>query len=556
MYPLTNGYPDSGLFFCGIEMKKPASVIFGHSWPLLRKVPVLRFLIPFTAGTLLSEVFQVAPDETGVYGSLLLQIIGWAGLLLFYRTGFRRRHHFGMLLGALFLMQGCLFAQLRTEIFHPCHLSAMQMVKFYHGTMESTVREKPHSFKALVKIDAVFTERKWQAAEGKVMCYFKKNGGPLPAYGEKLVLKMMPERIDPATSPAAALYAHRQICHRAFVQQFRRDASCSDDFSFFKTAADCRLWVTGLFLQQMHHSKEAAIAIALLVGEEVAIDDEINAAYAATGTLHVLSVSGMHVGLIFFLLSFICKPLLKWKHGQHIYYPLIMLLVWCYAFVAGGAPSIVRAAMMCMFFLIAKWIDRRNQGFGALGASLFIILLINPFNLYEPGMQLSFFAVLGIIWLQRPIFRIWLPKNIIAYKLWEMTSVSLAAQILTLPVSLFNFGQFPNYFIIANLMVIPITTACIYSLIAQVVLSPVELLCDYVTSLNLWLLRISNFIVMEMKEWPGAVSYWKIYAWEAVLLYAVILDSEAWLRTKKFMPLARILILIILMTIIRLLLII
>ncbi len=533
-------------------MAKTAHIVFGHSWPLLRKVPVLRFLVPFIAGVLLHSIRNSEPDDFAVYGSLFLQVVAWLGLMTFYKTGFKHRHHFGILLGWLFLMQGCLFAQLHTELFRPLHISRCERGEWYSGELVSTLREKPKSWRGLVQVHAVYSNGKWRSAEGRVMCYFRKKEATLPVFGDYLTMRMSPEQIDPETSPAAALYAHRQIYHRGFVQQLEIHSAQSAGFSITGMAAHCRLRITSLFMEQMHESKEAAIAIALLVGEEIAIDDEINAAYAATGTLHVLSVSGMHVGLIFFLLSFIFRPLLKWEYGKHIYYPTIMLLVWVYAFVAGAAPSIVRAAMMCSFFLTAKWIDRKNQGFGALGASLFIILLINPFNLYEPGMQLSFFAVLGIIWLQRPIFRWWVPKNIIVYKLWEMTSVSIAAQVLTLPVSLFNFGQFPNYFILANMLVIPITTACIYSLIAQVMFSPIEKLSEYITELNTWLLQISNAIVMEMKDWPGALSYWKIHFWETVLLYVVIIDAEAWLRTKKFMPFARILVLMILMTVIRL----
>lgn len=535
-------------------MRGTSSLVFGHSFPLLRKVPVLRFLIPFISGILMSELVSDRPIGWSVCCLLSAQLGGWLGLLSFYKTGFHRRHHFGVLLGLLLLLQGYLFAQLHTEEFRPRHLSNTGSGDYYYGELISTLREKPKSYSGLVRIIGSYQQGRWHPVEGNMMCYFRKGGSKLPQFGDKLVLQMKPERIDPETSPAAALYAHRQIYHRGFVQQFSIDSLSLKRFSILKKAAESRIWVSALFQRQMHDSKEAAIAIALLVGEEIAIDDEINTAYAATGTLHVLSVSGMHVGLIFFLLSIICKPLLKWKHGKHIYYPLIMMLVWAYAFVAGAAPSIVRAAMMCMFFLTAKWIDRKNQGFGALGASLFIILLLNPFNLYEPGMQLSFFAVLGIIWLQRPIFRIWVPRNLILYKTWEMTSVSVAAQLLTLPVSLLNFGQFPNYFMLANLMVIPITTACIYSLIAQVLLSPFALVCDYVTTLNLWLLKVSNAIVMEMKDWPGAVSHWEIYTWEAVAGYFIIIHAEGWLRTKKFIHLAWMLATINLLTMIRLLL--
>ncbi|MBK7966427.1 MAG: ComEC/Rec2 family competence protein [Bacteroidetes bacterium] len=216
---------------------------------------------------------------------------------------------------------------------------------------------------------------------------------------------------------------------------------------------------------------------------------------------------------------------MKTKHGKHIYYLLVILLVWTYAMIAGAAPSIVRAATMCSFHMMAIWMDKKNEGIGALGASLFFILMVNPFNLYEPGLQLSFFAVLGIIWLQRPILKIWIPKNKWMYKVWELSSVSIAAQIMTMPVSLLYFGQFPNYFMIANLIVIPITTLTIYSCIVQLLCTAVPMVLPYVVLFNQSLLSFSNFLVMHMQNFPGAVSIWKVSLWEMIFCMPTLSSS-------------------------------
>lgn len=553
LYPFIYGYS----FFCtsflpsDFTMRRLSGYVFGHSWPLIRKIPVLRFLIFFAAGIFIADWLNRPPDKIVCAAFLILQLICWLILHFYLKSSFRHRHHFGVAITAMFFLQGFFLTSLRIEVFHPNHFSRWEEVELYQGVIDGTLREREKSYRAPVVVNAVRYKGEWYKCSGKLMCYFSKRNNALPAFGSTVLFETTPRKLLKEESPAAGLYHRRQFFHRAFVRHYK-SYDRDKNRSMLDWAVNSRMYITRLVMQQLNHTKEAAIAVALLVGEEVSIDEEINTAYAATGTLHVLSVSGMHVGLIFFLLSYLLKPLLSWKHGIHVYYPVVMILVWAYAFVAGAAPSITRAAMMCSFFLMAKWIDRKNQGFGALGASLFLILMMNPFSLFEPGMQLSFFAVLGIIWLQRPILRLWVPKNVLAFKAWELTSVSLAAQLTTLPVSLYYFGQFPNYFIVANLVVIPLTTACIYTLILQVCLTPVAIACHGLSIVNSWLLKLSNRIVMEIKDWPFAVSCWQVDLLAAVLLFVLVIEGEAWLRTKRFFILLRILCWLILFTLIRL----
>jgi competence protein ComEC len=205
-----------------------------------------------------------------------------------------------------------------------------------------------------------------------------------------------------------------------------------------------------------------------------------------------------------------------------------------------------------MFYLMAKWMNRKNQGFGALGASLFIILIINPFNIYEPGLQLSFFAVWGIIWLQRPILRWWTPGNLVLFKLWEMSAVSLSAQIMTIPVSLFYFGQFPNYFMLANMLVIPLTTICIYSCILQLLCTPFKEVMEVIAMINNFLIKVSDIFVLELKDWPGAVSHWQVTMSESILLYLLIFAIENWCRTRRFQLILWMMFLLILQTLLML----
>lgn len=503
--------------------------------PVLRRIPVLRFLVPLIAGILFVDYI---PDGCMHWTFQLWPylIVFWLILLSVYKTAFSKRHYFGVLVHFYFGLAGMGLSSLSQERFRPFHYLSCRNIDAVKASVISSLQERKKSFKMLVELEAVKNNGAWEKCSGKMMVYLKKEPRiPEIDYGDIVIFKRRPELIRAdSLNLYVSLSLHRQIFSRVFLDRYaviKKEQQC---FSLPAAAIQCRQRIVNLLLNQFHRAKEAAIAIALVVGEEVSIDDELTAAYSATGTLHVLSVSGMHVGLIFLLLGFIFKPLVAHRHGRHFYYPLVMISIWSYAFIAGAAPSIVRASAMCTFFLISKWVDRKNLGIGSLGASLFFLLLVNPFTLYEPGLQLSLFAVWGIIWLQPILLRAWVPQNWLLFKLWEMTCISLAAQVMTLPVSLYYFGTFPNYFLVANLFVIPLTTACIYGCILQLLLTPLPGIQTVVIWINNGLLKASNYLVLVMKDWPGAVSHWEVKFEDMLLMYCLYLITHQWIRTGNF----------------------
>ena len=508
-------------------------IIFGNSWTLFKKMPVLRFLIPFISGLLFSEYFS-GNDYHEIFLISLLPLA--VGMWFTLKTTFSKRHFFGVYLQLFLLLAGFELCLLSKERPWATHFEHEIKKEKYLVELISGAQEKPKSFKFKAEVKAVFNGSNWKNATGKITLYLsKKNYRDTLLYGDQIIFTDTPEEILLEKDKFyTALSHHRQVFYRMFVRHYEKVKVREPEFSLFGLAIACRKWVALVLMQQFNYTKEAAIAVALIVGDEIPIDQELSTAYAATGTLHVLAVSGMHVGLIYFLLGFLLKPLLKTKYGKHFYYPLVILLVWAYAMIAGAAPSIVRAATMCTFHMLATWLDKKNEGIGALGASLFFILMVNPFNLYEPGLQLSFFAVLGIIWLQRPILKIWIPKNKWIFKVWELSSVSIAAQIMTSPVSLLYFGQFPNYFIVANLIVIPITTITIYSCLIQLLFTAIPFVLPYIVLFNQSMLSFSNYLVMHMQHLPGAVSTWKVGLSEMIFLYAYIVVIIQWCQSKKF----------------------
>lgn len=240
---------------------------------------------------------------------------------------------------------------------------------------------------------------------------------------------------------------------------------------------------------------ELPIINALILGQKQDISATTLKEYQYAGAIHILSVSGLHVGFILLFITFILKPLPNTKLGNSIRLVTILVSLWSFALVAGLSPSIVRAATMFTFVAIGMNLKRKTNIFHTLLVSLFLILLFVPSFLFDIGFQLSYLAVLFIVWLQPLLSAIWKPKNKIISYFWSITTLSFAAQIGTLPLSLYYFHQFPGLFFITNCVVIPLLSV----LMAVGVLVMILALFDFVPLVPLaileWLVQLLNRII-------------------------------------------------------------
>ena len=201
--------------------------------------------------------------------------------------------------------------------------------------------------------------------------------------------------------------------------------------------------------------EELAIFQALILGQRRDIDDKLYKDYAAAGAIHILAISGLHIGILLMLLNFILNPIERFKNGKYIKPILLVILLWSFAVLTGLSPSVVRAVTMFSFIAIGLQLKRKTSSLNSLFLSLFLLLLINPFYLFQVGFQLSYLAVFSIIVFQPGIYRLFTTKIKIVDYFWKIVSVSLAAQIGILPLGLFYFHQFPGLFLLSNLVVLP-----------------------------------------------------------------------------------------------------
>ena len=199
---------------------------------------------------------------------------------------------------------------------------------------------------------------------------------------------------------------------------------------------------------------ELAVINALLLGQRNSITSELLVSYAGAGAVHILAVSGLHIGIILLLLTFMFKPFHYFKNGKIVVTILIIIILWMYAIIAGLSASVVRAVSMFTAVTVGIHLIQRSNIYNTLVISMFFLLLFNPFYLFEVGFQLSYLAVFSIVWIQPKLYSLWNPKFWVLNKIWQLFTVSIAAQIGVLPLSLFYFHQFPGLFFLSNLVII------------------------------------------------------------------------------------------------------
>ncbi|MGB5370658.1 MAG: ComEC/Rec2 family competence protein [Flavobacteriaceae bacterium] len=272
-------------------------------------------------------------------------------------------------------------------------------------------------------------------------------------------------------------------------------------------------------------SEELGIMQALLLGQRNDISEDTYNNYKNAGAVHILAVSGLHIGILLMLLQLLFRPLERLRHGKTLKLGLIVLLLWAYAFLAGMSASIVRAVTMFSFVAYALYLNRPSNTFNILALSMFFILLaFDPNLLFQVGFQMSYAAVFAIVWIYPLLQKFWSPKNYLVQKIWQLLSVSFAAQLGVLPISLYYFHQFPGLFFVSNLLIVPFIGLVLGLGILVIVLALIDTLPLFVARIYDKLIALMNAIV----DWVAAqeVFIFKNIPFDAVqltLAYVVLI---------------------------------
>ncbi|MDH7445483.1 ComEC/Rec2 family competence protein [Aquimarina sp. 2201CG14-23] len=228
------------------------------------------------------------------------------------------------------------------------------------------------------------------------------------------------------------------------------------------------------------NNKQLSIINALLLGQRQDIDKNTFIDYRDAGAIHILAVSGLHIGILLMILNLILKPLERLKkYGKAVKTILIILLLWCFAVIAGLSPSVLRAVTMFSFIAIGMYTNSRTSIYNALIISMFLLLCVQPLLLFSVGFQLSYIAVFSIVWIQPSLASIYRPTFYLDNILWDTFTVTIAAQLGLLPLSLYYFHQFPLLFFVANLIIIPVLGIILGYGILVIILGILQLLPNW-----------------------------------------------------------------------------
>lgn len=410
----------------------------------------------------------------------------------------------GLIFGILALLIMVLVGALRYHFSNPKtdhkHYSHYEFAKDSNHIMMLRIKErlKPNSYNNRYIADIISIDH--LRLHGKLLIHIKRDSMSSILKVDDIIyalteIKAIPKPKNPFEFDYSQYLEHKYIYHQAFLSETQYTTIESDASSISGAADKIRRYINKK-LQKLNMNEDTyAITNALILGQRHEISEDTYDNYVNAGVIHILAVSGLHVGIILMLFNFLLRPLTYFRHGNTIKAIILVLLLWTYACITGLSPSVTRAVSMFSIIAIAMHLKRSTNIYNTIAVSAFFILLIEPNSLFDIGFQMSYVAVLAIVTIQPILFRSWRSKFLILDKLWEISTVTLAAQIGVFPISLYYFHQFPGLFLLSNLIIVPVLGLLIGYGILIIVLASIDYLPSYLLDIyESLIMALNNFI--------------------------------------------------------------
>jgi competence protein ComEC len=508
-----------------------------YAW---KKMPFVRLLAPFIIGILAQ---WYAPFNSSILPWIMTgsAVIILVVMLIPTRWQFRLRWMQGIFLHVFMATLGAL-----VTYHHDIRHAPNWVGKVYSDTgamvvtLQEPLVEKAKSYKADASIDQLQLKGYWKGVTGKTIIYFQKDSTkPAVQYGSQLLISKPLQHIRNSGNPGAFDYerynAFRDIHYQLFLKE--------NDYRVLSTTRVNELdrwlfgiqsWVVQLLQKRVKGDEESSVAEALLIGYRNDLDKDLVQAYSNTGVVHIIAISGLHLGMIYGIFVFLFRKV-RSKRAHRFVKPIVILIVlWTFSLVAGGAPSIMRSAVMFTLIVLGEVVNRKGSIYNTLAGAAFVMLVYNPFYLWDVGFQLSFAAVVSIVAFMKPVYNWFYFQNKILDGIWKLTSVTIAAQVLTAPFIFFYFHQFPLLFMVTNFVAVPLSSFILYCELLLVLVSPFEWLSTVVGNVTSYGIHCMNTFIRHMDGIPNAV-YDNIHItlFQSYILMALILASSYWLLFKK-----------------------
>lgn len=506
--------------------------------PFWKSIPFLRLLLPLIAGILAAWYFQIS--------LLIAACIALASLLsLALHLLLKKKRGTSLLFGTSAHLVIIALAVVLVNCKQPSfnknwighHAAKADAVVI---RLLEPLSEKEKSFKALAEFISLKKDKHTIPVSGKLMLYFRKDStAPALQYGSVIIVNKPIPLIQNAGNPGGFDYKRyalfNGITHQLFLNKKEYVIHEQTKPNWFqKWIYDTKAYVLACIRNNITGELQVSVAEALLIGYRDDLDRDLVQAYSNTGVVHVIAISGLHLGLIYWLLLFLLKPLDKQKNLKWLKPVIAISCLWIFSLLTGVGASVVRAAFMFSIIGLGELIGKKGNIYNSMGISAFVMLLWNPFLLWDVGFQLSYAAVLSIVLFMKPIYHWFSIRNKLLDKLWQLNAVTLSAQLLTLPLCMYHFHQAPNLFLITNMVAVPLSSIILFGEILLVAISFFPALARVIGQVLSYLLGWMNDFITWADHFSFAVTDGIMHTpLQTVLLYLFITTTAIWLLNKN-----------------------
>lgn len=501
-----------------------------------REAPLIRPLLFLILGIVVTSYCPIFSPL--VYLSVFLVFTIVALGLQFSVVKRSAQKYIGALISILFFVLGCFLTSVQLGEHNPVHISNLSAKKFTCiGEICSTPKINS-KVQVHVSLDKIIRQGIESKAEGKIISFLPidKESKQLN-YGDKIWLDVQLNEISSSMHASGfdfkKYYANKGIHHNAFVSDWKLIEKKKGIHNFILQQRAHLLKVLEKYLPT---ENEFAVGAALCLGNKELLSDELKNEFATVGAMHVLAVSGLHVGIIFSLLFKILN-LFKTRKKVWVFakIALTILCIWLFALLTGASPSVLRAAIMFSFITISLYSRRFRNTYNTLAAAALLLLLYDPYLLYDVGFQLSFTAVTGIVYLHPRIYTLFDFKWKVPDYLWQITSVGIAAQLATFPIGLYYFHHLPINFMLTGLFVVPfaflILSLGIALFVVQVASSTLASVVGFVLYAAIW---INNALIHLVFSLPtNDFGHFVLSGLGLVGIYGLYLLLDQYLKTSR-----------------------
>ncbi len=402
---------------------------------------------------------------------------------------------------------------------------------FYTASVSSLPIKREKSLRLELVINKVYVNNQWHAKKAKVLASFPINVDYIPDLNDQIMIKGAPKRPLKALNPLAFDYSlfleNKGIFFTDFLNENRYSIltqSGNIDFLYLQ-ALKVSKWADGIFRTQIANDRSYGLIKAMILGRRDDLRADQIQDFTMSGVVHILSVSGLHVGVLLLLLTFSFGWIKRLLYGKYIFLVVIISLLVFYAMVTGLPSSVVRATIMFAILLIGNTFGRNNNVVNTLALSALIILVVDPNSIYDIGFQLSYAAMLGIILFFPFISKLVRPRNKLVQFFWDVSVLSLAAQLGTFPITVYYFHQFPVYFLLINPFVIFFANFLIIGPIAMLFFNLISF--NFLIEITQFWIELAAYCVNYIAAVPKVLPYNVIVGLyldkvEVVLLFLVI----------------------------------